>query len=726
MARFSGLALCALLMESIGWWGPAGLHAAENSPAAPAPDNVWIADHQPVFSWVIVPGASQYEIWVDGARMAAGLLQTSLVAPHALTAGLHSWVVKADGPKSTVIVSEPHYFHVGTPPGHAWEFTDGFERGDLNDYRSSGIELTTNALTGKYSAASKADGMGAMHYAYNPAFSNEKEAESSLLFVLDDAQANVGVGFSDEQGVRCYAILDRAQNRLRIERRARYSIFPHTEQGFAKKSWTEHEEDGFYTWCADSAAFTALAQGAAYRLRFDLSNRQPSMGKAAMAVLESADGKVLCSVKTFLDDVNTPHPLFLIANGAARVDNFKFQLLDRWSYNWKPIQKPLNPDFKGFNPVVWRDKGGKWYMWARVDNRIRWSADGVNWSQETVAAPPVAAWDPAIVGITGDPWHEGRTYLTSPGGNYNPVQIYYSTDLMSGMWTKYSEHPGLRGTGREHVILDSQDWPGLQPFVYNGMPYRFLHITEGDTGKGGSTMMRLSNDLKAFQEIEGKDLYTNATNKPLLDQNLWESECLNQATSCAAALDGDIHVMTFKDGVRYERAIPQEAILDGKEPWKVKALQTIPGFPYYWGERHQPRDKNGASWYGGFCQWPSCYVWVKEENKLYCYWGEENTICLSVASVVPEFCCASLSADVAAVKPGSPVHVQANIWNAGNAAGVHDVDLYLDGSKVASKQLSLTAGADAAQSFDVASPSPGTHVVSVEGKTVAFVVSDPQ
>ncbi|HUI92211.1 MAG TPA: hypothetical protein VLX68_08190 [Chitinivibrionales bacterium] len=702
------------------------LSAAPAAFSLVAPDSVWLQTHSPAFIWQASSGASQYDLWIDGKQAATGMTGVSCIAQQPLAPGRHTWFVKATGGGATVSSADTDVFMVETPPQHMWDCTDGFERGDLNDYISDGIAITSNALDGARSATYATPSSMVMHYAMNPAFTNEQEAEASVLFSLDDPNADVGVGFAAENGVWCYAILDRAHNALNVERRATYSIFPHTEAGYTKANWTERQENGFYVWCADSQPLPALAQGTKYRLRFDLSNRLPSMGKAAQAVLETETGTVLKSLQSILDDVYAPHPLFIVRNGAARADDFRFQLLDRWSYNWVPHQGPLNPAWAGFNPAVWRDANKKWWLTARTDNKIRWSTDGVNWSDQTANAPPVSIMDPATLGVAGNPWSDGRTYLASCDGCcYNPVQIYYSTDPGSGVWTKWAEHAGLPDCGREHVFLDTKDWPTLSPIAYNGTAYRFLSILEGDVGKGGSTMIKLSNDELNYVKIECTDLYGNAANAALEQQNQWMMECLNSATSSAVALDGDIRVMGFKDGMRYEKAFPQEIILDGKAPWKVKAIQTIPGFPYYWGDWHKARDKAGASWYGGKYEWPSCFVWVSEEKKIYSYWGEENTINLSTALVVPQFCCAALMADTANVSGGGQVAVGATIWNYGDADGIDTVQLTSDGGVVDTKILSLAANTDTAVVFSLIAQAAGPHVLSIDNCKTAILVTGP-
>ena len=454
----------------------------------------------------------------------------------------------------------------------------------------------------------------------------------------------------------------------------------------------------------------------------------PSLGKAAQAILEKSDSSVVCSVRSFLDDVYAPHPMFIIKNGNARVDNFRYQLLDRWSYDWKAHIGPINPTWSGFNPAVWRDATNKWWLTARTDNKIRWSTDGINWSTQTANAPPVSIMDPAILGMHGNPWNDGRTYLASCNGCcYDSVRIFYSTDPGSGNWTLWHLHPGLPDCGREHVFLDTKDWPTLDSIHYNGAAYRFLSILEGDVGHGGSTMIKLTNDQVNYVKIECTDLYGNSTNNPLELKNLWMEECLNSASSSAIGLDSNIRVMGFKDGTRYEKAIPQEIMLDGKQPWKVKALQTIPGFPYYWGNWHIVRDKAGASWYGGKYEWPSCFVWVPEEKKVYSYWGEENTINLSTALVIPEFRCASLSTDTSTVNPGNQVRVTANIWNFGDADGDDTVNLLSDGTKLDARQLHLLANADSTVVFTLSALTAGAHVLSIDNcKTEVFVTGNSQ
>jgi hypothetical protein len=708
------------------------LFAAPSAFHLTAPDSVWITSHSPVFSWEASSGTSQYELWIDGVRSMAALQKTSVSVTPPMTSGYHTWFVKASDGATAVASADTFVFHIGPSPQHGWEFVDGFERGDLNDYIANGIGIGGNALSGSYCAVHQSAASQTMDYAYNPAFTNTQEAEASVLFSLDDAAAKAGVGFAAENGVWCYAFVNRTSGNLTIERRAPYSIFPHTEAGYARSNWTERQENGFYLWCADTVKLPSLTQGTHYRLRFQMSNRLPSMGKPAQAILESENGSVLCSIRTFLDDVFTPHPMFIMRDGMVRVDDFSYIQLDRWSYNWKAYPKPLNPSWSGFNPAVWRDSAGTWWLTARTDNKIRWSVDGISWSTQTAAAPPVSIMDPATLGVHANPWNDGRTYLASCDGCcFNPVQIFSSANPASGVWTTWAEHPGLTlspagqkgGCGREHVFLDTKDWSTLAPIVYNGTPYRFLNIEEGDVGKGGSTMMKLTNDQKTFTEVECNDLYTNATNYPLLQKNLWMMECLNSATSCAMALDGDIRVMTFKDGMRYEKAMPLEAVLDGRQPWKVKALQTIPGFPYYWGDWHITRDKNGASWYGGKYQWPSCFVWVPEERRAYCYWGEEDAICLSTALVVPEMSCAALSIDSQAVAVGAPLTLRALVWNAGDAAGADTVNLVADGTVIESKTITLAANTDTVLAFTVTPQTAGTHQVSIDNCVTAFTAT---
>jgi hypothetical protein len=290
------------------------------------------------------------------------------------------------------------------------------------------------------------------------------------------------------------------------------------------------------------------------------------------------------------------------------------------------------------------------------------------------------------------------------------------------LWNK---HAGLPDCGREHAFLDTKDWPALDSIHYNGAAYRFLSLLEGDIGKGRSTMLKVSNDLINYTKIECADLYGNATNKPLLQKNLWDIECLNVASCCVMAIDSTIHVMSIKDGMRYTRAVIQEIMLDGKQPWIVKGMQTIPAFPYYWGKAGLGvnRDKAGASWYGGIGNWPSCFVWIPEEKKAYCYWGEQNTIGLSVAHIVPEFRCASLSLDTAMVDPGSTVQVKATIWNYGDAAGDDTVNLFSDGTKVAVKLIHLAANTDSVIVFTLTAQTSGAHMFSIDNCKAALMVS---
>jgi hypothetical protein len=175
--------------------------------------------------------------------------------------------------------------------------------------------------------------------------------------------------------------------------------------------------------------------------------------------------------------------------------------------------------------------------------------------------------------------------------------------------------------------------------------------------------------------------------------------------------------------MRYEKANPLEVVLDGKQPWKIKAIQTIPGLPYYWGDWHKVRNKAGASWYGGKYQWPSCFVWVPEEKKAYHYWGEENTINLSTAYVIPEFKCASLAADTATVGVGGQVRMTATIWNFGDADGDDTVKLQSDGITLDTRRIHIAANTDTTIVFTVSALTSGAHVLSIDSCKAGIFVT---
>ncbi len=687
--------------------------------------NVWTTSTQPLFSWENLNGADSYVVWVDG-KLLSTVKENNIVATQKLITGRHTWFVVARAKTKIIGTSDTLTFFIGRPPIHSWEFSDGFEQNDLGNYISNGLEITKSAISGKSSVQNTKLQSSVNQFAINTVYANHEEAESGILFCLDDTKAKVGVGFANTNNIWCYAIVDREKGKFSIERKAPYSIFSHTQAGFTIDSWTETMKADSFIWTSVDTTLVPLVNGENYRIRFIMSNRLPSLGKAAMAVLETENGKILAVVRTFLDDVDTPHPLYLIQDGNVRVDDFSFKQLDRWSLNWQPHIGAVNPHFNAFNPVVWRDKSKKWWMTSRTDSQIRWSDDGINWSVDFAAAPPVEIMDPAIIGIQGNPWNDGLTYLASCNGCcHAPVEIFSTADPKSGIWKKWGEHAGLTGCGREHAFIDTRDWASLDSITYEGAKYRFLSINEGDKGQGGSTMISLSNDLRNYTVVECENLFGNADNKALLMKNLWAIECLNIVTSSAMGLNGDVRVMTFKDGFgRYEKAIPQEAILDGKEPWKVKALQTIPGFPNYWGNRHVNRDKKGASWYGGFCQWPSCFVWVEEEKKVYCYWGESDVICLSTATIIPEFVCNSVFSAKSLIKKYENLNIEANIQNIGDADGETTVILLVDGVEYESKKVILKANEDRMVDFQFSAKEVGNHKLSIaiQDKVLADLV----
>ena len=74
---------------------------------------------------------------------------------------------------------------------------------------------------------------------------------------------------------------------------------------------------------------------------------------------------------------------------------------------------------------------------------------------------------------------------------------------------------------------------------------------------------------------------------------------------------------------------------------------------------------------------------------------------------------ASLSATK--VAPGTPVTVTANVSNTGNGNGTSVVRVYINGSEVASRGITVNSGGSTHVSFDVARNEPGTYTVYVGG-----------
>jgi hypothetical protein len=116
-------------------------------------------------------------------------------------------------------------------------------------------------------------------------------------------------------------------------------------------------------------------------------------------------------------------------------------------------------------------------------------------------------------------------------------------------------------------------------------------------------------------------------------------------------------------------------------------------------------------------------VWVPEEKKAYHYWGEENTINLSTAYIVPEFKCASLAVDTATVAVGGQVRVIATIWNYGDAAGDDTVNLLNDGAILDTRRIRLAANSDTFIVFTLTAQAAGAHVVSIDNSASAFFVT---
>jgi len=77
------------------------------------------------------------------------------------------------------------------------------------------------------------------------------------------------------------------------------------------------------------------------------------------------------------------------------------------------------------------------------------------------------------------------------------------------------------------------------------------------------------------------------------------------------------------------------------------------------------------------------------------------------------------------VLPGGPVTVSADITNTGDAGGSYTATLFVNGTAVETRTVTLTGGESTAVSFTLTEEEPGTYVVSVDGLTGSFRVLKP-
>jgi len=454
---------------------------------------------------------------------------------------------------------------------------DDFENGKMSNWTVNGLAVTNNAIDGKRSVAHTGADLG---YAFTPnAYINKTDtggewrsmAEASLSadIVVDSSDARPGIGFSSKDGKQwVYVVLNPSENSIEAHRKLAdgSDVIVHAHPQFIQDLAKSVADD------ASQANVTlTLKTGVKYRLQVDWSPYSNGM----LVLLYDDKGAEVANFRTVIDLPAARRPLLLCSGGSARFDNVKFDpTLDSWDYKWQWYKTPILTNH--CNPAVWKGKDGKMYMaWrtfgANNFHGIASSTDGVHWtpvSDETLKCT-------GDMNVVLDPFGDGLTYITGGGAN----MPWFTSDGSSNysVWNTASINVGdIFGCSRIQEIIDTKRYPQLSPIQFNGTAYRFMAYVEdwGRMPKPHSVVL-LSNTL---------DKWVLADTDPVISpsETFWGEK--GNAIGAAVPLpDGNILIASCSCTWAGYTGTPEptnvSAIADGKQPWKLLKIATLPDAP---------------------------------------------------------------------------------------------------------------------------------------------------
>jgi len=695
-----------------------------------APHGSYTLENRVVLSWENsssrVNHLDKYEVWINGAKVGTVSAGCTYYATPELQQGSYQWYVVAIDNVGNWRQSENMFtFGVGTPPPYPRrEFSDGFESGNLDNYVSSNMEITHSALIGSHSAQCTGTGAG---YAYvSDVMLGNEEGKVSVIFKLDGSDSKPGVGFASEDGSWVYAVADPAQGILRVERKGHDSVYGTVPWEYWKDkndqpryNWgTERQEDNFYMLDVEREGTGGLSLENNYRLTLYFSRRS----KCAIAVLEELSGFVFARVRTVVD-ITPEHPFFL-STGPVRFDNFHFDFVDTWYYEWE-VDLPCNPvlspsgsgfDSKGaFNPGVWY-KDGVFYMIYRASVNpsgsgqstigLAKSTDGFHFTKYgEVIDRGRQEEDPELI------WPEGSDrfyaeYTDVAGG----IDSYLDWSLDNcGTWTNVS-HP-MAG-GKVVSIIDTWMWSQLDEIEWNGENYRYF-VTREDAA--GVTVL---SDSITGPWVTGPNNGLNASSETWSD---WGEP----AGDGFVDADGNIRILTCASTaegyVGGPEATVSETLWSGTNPGQLIARGTIPWCPVYFGDA--PGGATGDAWNDG-PNFPGQTILV--DNWLWCYYGANDTsVGLARCYYGPVFEYRNLMISKGIVDPKEPAVVSLVVRNVGSVNGQENVRLYIDNELENSRIVTLGRDNETTVEFIVTINEGGVYAVRAGGMLSTLWVVPP-
>ena len=392
------------------------------------------------------------------------------------------------------------------------------------------------------------------------------EGELSVNIVVGEPSSRPGIGFASRDGKQAvYVTLDPEHGALEAWRKLADGTTTLIRRHPTLPTDPLPETD-------PSPAAWTLRPGGAYRLQVDWS----PYSNALLVFLYDADGKGVADFRTVIDLPAARRPLLVCSGGPARFSHVRFDpTLDNWNYRWEWKKEPvLESDV--CNPAVWKGSDGKMYMiWRKFGadtfHGIASSSDGIHWTRVTDEAIKCTG----DMNVVIDPFGDGGWYVT-PGGGGMPWWRSEGTDEFSH-WAQTALKVGnIFGNNRIQEIIDTQRYPSLKPTSFQGKNYRFIAYTEDWVHMPKPhTVVLLSNTLTDWTVADSEPVIPPRT-------DFWGEK--GSAIGSALALpDGNILLATCACTNEGYTGAPEPsnvtAIADGREPWKVLKLATLPDAP---------------------------------------------------------------------------------------------------------------------------------------------------
>jgi hypothetical protein len=470
-------------------------------------------------------------------------------------------------------------------------FTDDFA--DLSHWKGTGFSVANGAVVAKGDASAFTPDVYINKTDTGGEWRTLAEASLTVDVTADGSSARPAVGFSSADGKQCvYVVLNAGGDALQAYR--------HLADGSTALVQVHPKNP------SDPSRDFHLAVGQAYKMRLAWS----PYSDALITFLSDGAGKPLTSFRTAIDLPAARRPMLANRGGSAHFAHLAFDpKLDGWNYRWQWFKQPVVPLKDVCNPAVWKWSDGKYYMvWRKFGadtfHGISTSDDAIHWTTVTEKVMKCTG----DMNVLVDPFGDGKVWCT-PGNANMPWFTSDGADRFSD-WKPSGKTTGdLHNHNRIQEVIDTAKHKQMSPVEFEGRRYRFVAFVEDWTHvPKPHTSVMLSNTLTEWTLAD-----PGAPVLPPRD-DFWGEK--GSAIGSATVLpDGNILLASCSCTNEGYTGAPEptniSVIVDGKQPWKILELATLPDAPvsrenvWYQGPNfgtaflYEPKDDT-LYFYGGF------------------------------------------------------------------------------------------------------------------------------